>query len=104
MVTGQDVADFLGRGSDTQLVALAGEHVVIVNAMVRAYVRGKGYDALGEPADDVAAVITTATARLVVNPAQLDRESADGYSVSGSFHGFTLAELFVLNQYRKRAL
>lgn len=101
---GQEVADFLGRGDDDALVSLAGEHVVIVTAMVRAYTRGAGFDPTGQPAEDVAAVITTATARMVVNPEQTKRYQVADYSETPSvFQGWTLAETFVLNRYRKRA-
>ncbi len=100
---GQDVADFLGRGDDTQLVALAGQHVNIVGAMAHAYTRGGGFTAR-EPYDDVAAVIITATARLLPNPSQDVTSAIDDYSVRhGVFNGWTLAESFVLNRYRRRA-
>jgi hypothetical protein len=101
-VTGQDVADFLGQSDDMGLVALAGEHVDVITAMVKAYTRDNGFTA-GEPADELAAVITTATARLVANPEQLET-SVGGTYVRGGFAGWTLAETFVLNRYRKRAL
>lgn len=100
-VTGQDVADFLGQGDDTQLVALSGEHAVIITAMVQAYTRGNGFYG-GLPGDDLAAVITTATARLVANPEQL-RHTVGGVQFNEGFRGFTLAETFVLNRYRKKA-
>ena len=100
MVTGQQVADFLGRGDDTELVALAGEHVGIVTAMARAYTRERGFLG-GSPLEDVAAVIVTATARLVANPEQIANTSGP-FSVAGGFTGWSLAELFVLNRYRKR--
>lgn len=100
-VTGQTVADFLGAGSDPTLVALAGQHVPIITAMARAYTRDNGFTDAG-PADDLAAVITTATARLVANPEQI-RYSVGGVQLDG-FRGWTLAELFVLNRYRRRAL
>lgn len=104
MATGQDVADFLGRGDDAEFVALAGLHVPIVQAIVSAYTRGNGFTA-GQPAEDVDAVITTATARLAVNPESTKRESIDDHDITPAvFEGFTLAELFVLNRYRKRAL
>lgn len=103
-VTGQDVAAYLGRGDDTELVALAGQHVLIVAAMARAYTRGQGFESDGEPKADVAAVITTATARMVVNPEQTKRYQVGDYSEAPAvFQGWTLAELFVLNSYRKRA-
>lgn len=101
MVAGQDVADFLGRGSDTTLVALAGQHVGIITAMARAYTRGGGFD-LGFPLDDVAAVIVTATARLLANPEQIAHTISD-VTINGGFTGWSLAETFVLNRYRKRA-
>ncbi|OBB01714.1 hypothetical protein A5668_23280 [Mycolicibacterium fortuitum] len=101
MVTGQDVADFLGQGTDTTLVALAGQAVPIITAMVRAYTRDRGFTGT-EPADDIAAVITTATARLVANPEQIPTDIGS-VSIRGGFTGWTLAELFVLNRYRKRA-
>ena len=55
MVTGQDVADFLGQGDDTALVALAERHVAVIAAMAQAYTRGRGFFTDGEPAEDVAA-------------------------------------------------
>ena len=102
-VTGQDVADFLGRGDETALVQLAGQHVQIVTALARSYTRGRGFDEFGA-VDDVAAVITTATARLVDNPAQAVREKVGAVEETHTpFLGWTLAETFVLNRYRVRA-
>lgn len=96
-----DIAAFLGQGDNDQLTALAEEHLPLIVAMARAYTRGGGFD--GPLAnDDVAAVITAATARLVANPEQL-RYSAGSVSIQDSFRGWTLAETFVLNRYRKRA-
>lgn len=102
-VTGQDVADFLASGDRPEMVALAGQHVQIVTAMARSYTRGAGFTVLGEPFEDVAAVITTATARLVDNPEQKIEKSVGPVSSRGGFHGWSLAETFVLNRYRKRA-
>lgn len=100
-VTGADVAAFLGQGTNATLVALAEEHVVIVKAMVKAYTRDNGF--FGDvPGDDLAAVITTATARLVANPQQL-RHTVGDVTINDSFQGFSLAETFVLNRHRKRA-
>lgn len=99
--TGEDVAEFLAQGDNLGVVALAQEHTTIVRAMARAYTRGNGFQ--GEDvADDIAAVITTATARLVANPEQL-HYAVGSARISGAFKGWTLAETFVLNRYRKRA-
>ena len=105
MVTGQQVADFLGRGDSEATVALAGEHVVIVTAMAQAYTRGKGFDG-AEPKPDVEAVIVTATARLVSNPGQIVEDQTAGpfsQRVGVGFTGWNLAETMVLNRYRQKA-
>ena len=69
--------------------------------MAHAYTRGGGFTS-GEPYDDVAAVIITATARLLANPEQLD-STVGGVRTGGGFTGWSLAESFVLNRYRRRA-
>lgn len=101
---GQEVAEFLGGGDDPNLVALAGEHVLIVTAMARAYTRDAGFSAEhGECADELAAVITTATARMMTNPGGLAYDLPGTVSIRGGFTGWTLAELFCLNRHRKRS-
>ncbi|WP_454175250.1 hypothetical protein [Gordonia sputi] len=98
---GADVAAFLGQGDDDTLVALAGQHVTIITAMARAYTRGNGFtDA--EPNDEIAAVITTATARLVANPEQI-ATTTGSVAVNGGFTGWTLGERFALDRYRRKA-
>lgn len=100
MPTAQEVADFLGRGDDEATVAAAGETLPIITAMASAYTRGKGFSD-GQPNAEIDAVITVATARLMANPDQLDY-SVGGVRMAG-FRGWSLAELFVLNRYRRRA-
>lgn len=103
MVTGPDVADFLGQGDDADVVALAWLHVPLVTAIVRTYTRNKGFTSDG-PSDSLAAVIITASARLITNPAQAREERIGDYAVTpATFDGFTLPELMVLNTYRKRS-
>lgn len=97
----QRVADFLGAGDDPTLVALAGESVAVITAMARAYTRGNGFSGT-EPNDEIAAVITAASARLVANPEQLEQDVGTVWTRS-SFVGWSLAEQFVLNRYRVRA-
>jgi hypothetical protein len=102
MVAGQDVADFLGQGDDDTVVALAGQHLQIITAMAQAYTRGNGFSEQGEPNDDLAAVLVTATARLMANPDQTNYR-AGSVSYQSHFQGWTLAETFVLNRYRRKA-
>lgn len=99
--TAQRVADFLGRGDDPTLVALADESATIITAMVRAYTRSNGFIA-GQPNADLRAVITAASARLVTNPEQLAVD-VGSVSIRNGFNGFNLAEQAVLNRYRVRA-
>ena len=101
MATAQDVADFLGQGDDQTVIALAGEHLPIITAMASAYTRGVGFTA-GEPNEEISAVITTATARLMANPDQVQYKLGN-MSFQSFFNGWTLAETFVLNRYRKRS-
>lgn len=98
---GDDVAAFLGA-DDAALTTLADQHVQIVTAMVRSYVRGNGFYP-GAVADDLAAVIVTATARLLANPEQIASQTGP-VAVRGGFAGWNLAETFVLNAYRGRAV
>lgn len=100
-VTGKRVADFLGGGDDTNLVTLAGNHADVVTSFARAYTRGEGFTDDG-PNDEIAAVIITASARLVANPEQLSTDIGT-VSTRNGFSGFTLTEQIVLNRYRKRA-
>lgn len=100
-VGGLQVATFLGQGDDSGFIVLADQHVQIVTAMVRAYTRDQGFTG-NVPNDELAAVITTATARLISNPEQLD-QTVGAVSIRGGFQGFNLAETFVLNRYRRRA-
>lgn len=101
-VTGQQVADFLGQGDNSEAVTLAGDHAAIITALARSYTRGRGFIG-AEPAEDIAAVIVTATARLVANPEQLASDYGS-VSLRGGWQGWNLAEQIVLNRYRVRAL
>lgn len=80
--------------------------VPIVTTMAKAYTRGRGFDG-AEPNEDIAAVITTASARLAANGVGLMRKKVDDveyqFSLASSF-GWTLAEQVVLNRYRVRAM
>lgn len=101
-VTGTQVAEFLGGGNDSDLVTLAENHAQVLTNMCLAYTRGVGFTAEGVPNAQIASVIVTAAARLVANPEQIATD-VGGVSTRGGFNGFNLAELFVLNRYRKQA-
>ena len=100
-VDSDDVAAWLDRNSPPV------EQVVpIITTMAKAYTRGNGLTG-NTPNDEIAAVITTASARLAANTTQtLDRVKIDDVEreFRSSFQGWTLAEQIVLNRYRVRAM
>lgn len=108
--------EFMGRshalidGSDDWAYQAA-QHMRTVTEFVRGYTRGQGFTVIPDGdnfsgrydvPDDLHAVILAATARLINNPAQVEREGADGWYAVGSFQGFSLPELAVLHSYRRR--
>lgn len=82
------------------------EAISVVTVMARAYTRGHGFDG-AEPNDEVAAVITTAAARLAANGSQLSHSTMAGGQIQldlrSAFVGWSTAELATLNRYRVRA-
>ncbi|MCB0931656.1 MAG: hypothetical protein KDB71_07120 [Mycobacterium sp.] len=81
--------------------------VPLITAMAKAYTRGRGFDDDGDPSEEIAAVITTASVRLAANTRQTDHAQTMGEfseTVRSFFNGWTLAELAVLNRYRVRAM
>ena len=104
LVLAADVARFLGRDGDQNAIDLATEHLPIITAMVRRYVRGSGFDTDGIPDNDLAAVIVSSAARYVSNPSGTISETVGPFSVrQGIFNGWTLPELAILHAYRRRA-
>lgn len=86
---------------------MADTTVPLISAMARAYTRGRGFDQYFEPNEEIAAVITTAAARLASNSGQIAYSKTVGQASEEArswFTGWTLAELAVLNRYRKRAM
>ncbi|GAB4582171.1 hypothetical protein [Nocardia sp. IFM 10818] len=85
---------------------LAQQALDVITPMVRAYVRGNGFNPIGYPNEELAAVITTASARFASNPSQLEQYQQMGPFTGrvNGFRGWELAEIFVLNRYRKRAI
>ncbi len=78
----------------------------IVTAMVSEYTRGQGFTN-GVPTDGLRAVILSTAARLIANPRGLLLTEAVGpeqIEFRSAFNGFTTAELYVLNNYRQRAM
>ncbi|MCB0995554.1 MAG: hypothetical protein KDB21_10710 [Acidimicrobiales bacterium] len=101
-VTAADVVAALGRTGDAGALAQAEGLLPLVVALARSYTRGVGFEDEPDLPDDLAAVIVLACCRLVPNAAQLEREATESYQASGAFIGWTLAELVVLNGYRRR--
>ena len=80
----------------------AQEALKTVAEFVQSATRGEGFTVAGNPSSELAAVIITAAARLLTNPAQISRKEIPGISLLyQAFDGFTLAERMVLHRYRK---
>ncbi len=79
--------------------------VPLITTMAKAYTRGRGFTG-NVPNDEIAAVITTASARLSANGRQASYSTTAGsfaQDLRSFFSGWTLAEQIVLNRYRVRA-
>ena len=97
-----DVAQLMGQPDNPDLIAVIDQALETIYQLVSAYTRGVGFVG-GVPNPELRAVIRTATARLTANPEQVG-STVGGVTVAGGFNGWSLAELAVLNRYRKRAL
>lgn len=101
--TAADVAKFLGKGDEGNVVALAEVHLPLVTAMAKTHTRGIGFDEWDEPAEPIAAVIVSATARVTSNPNMLVSETIGDYSARYTrFVGWSIIELAVLDSYRRK--
>ena len=98
-----DLLDYLGdNGQQGQQLDKVQSHLNTVTAMVKAYTRGRGFTD-GIPADDLARIIISSTARLISNPTHTVTSQIDDYSVRHAISdGWTLPELAVLHTYRRR--
>lgn len=100
------VAKHLGRPGDIATEELAESHSLIVLEYVRGYTRGRGFT-VGELGEEVApgirAVIISSTARLTSNPEQVSYFQTGDYSERPAIlAGWTLPELAILNNFRRR--
>lgn len=104
--TASDVLTFLGQppAGAGQNLAPVERALHTATMMVKGYTRGRGFDDMGIPNEDLAAVIVSCAARLYSNPAGSGQEAAGPFQrTPGVFNGWTLAELAILNNYRIRA-
>ena len=101
-VEGRSVADLVGQGDSDSVVATATQCVALVQALASAYTYGRGFDDDGAPNGEIGAVITLASARLLANPEQLS-VGVGSVSIRNGFTAWSLAELAVLNRYRRRS-
>lgn len=101
--TVDDLGALLGRSvTDEQGQAV----LQIVTSVVKAYTRDAGF-VNGVPTDELRSVILTSAARLIAHPRQLGVSETLGpqsASFREGFVGFTVAERFVLDRYRVKAL
>lgn len=98
-----DVVTLLGTSPPDAQVAQA---LSVITNIAHAYTRGVGFTE-GEPNDEIASVIVTATARLLRNPSGLPVREQMGQIVvdyRGGWMGWSIGERETLNRYRVSAL
>ncbi|ORA17362.1 hypothetical protein [Mycobacterium arosiense] len=103
--TASDVATFLGPNITVD-TAQATSVIAVVTAEANAYTRGEGFTA-GVPNSDISAVILTASARLLSHPRQNQSYETFGPAIASfgaSLPQWSVAEKYVLDRYRVRAL
>lgn len=101
--TAIDLLKWLGQPTDdAALTAQAGQAITFATGMIDAYTRGRHATVGGFLRPGVEAVVLMVAARMLANPEQL-RHTVGSVAFNEGFTGFTLAELTVLNRYRKRA-
>ncbi len=91
---------------DDEALDIVKESVMTIVMLAYAYCRGQGFTMneagqVSTSKPDITAAITAAAARYTANPTGLEYR-AGTETVNGAFSGWTLAEQYVLNQYRKR--
>lgn len=100
--TVDDLAAFMGSPTTDGLAP----HLDLARAYVRTYTRGRGFDYSAPQnlvQDDLRNVILATAARSATNPTHATREEIGSWNrVPGHLDGFTIAEQFVLNEYRRR--
>lgn len=96
---------FVNRPGDPELMGLANAQLPVVEAFIHGYTRGRGFQAFGVlPAEPgLQMVMVSAVARLLTNPEGLKQYQLGDYMERPAvLNGWTLAELAILNRYRKR--
>lgn len=108
--TAAQVTAHLGWPSATlpaETTAAVTSAITVASMAARAYTRGRGFATVEDTpkvADDVHSVIVMTAARILANPTNSRRiESGSFNAAPGIFEGWTLAELAILNRYRRRA-
>lgn len=105
--TVEDVLTFVEDGASAPSNEQASQALEVASAMAVAYTRGAGKLPNGMWREGVGEVVLSAAARIVANPSGIQwRNQAGDFSAmrSSGFNGFTLAEQFVLNRYRKTSV
>lgn len=98
------MADYLGRTLDAQETRTAQLHLYQTANMVREYTRGAGFNPeFSEVATPLMAIIVSRAARSMANPTDLTSWSASGISQRPGRIDWTLAEIRVMDSYRRQA-
>lgn len=102
-----NLMDFIEGGPQPATVNQGITALEVASAMVLAYTRGAGKDHTGNWREGVGEVVLSLAARILGNPSGVSwRNQAGSFSQhrGEGVKGFTLAEQYILNRYRKRAI
>jgi hypothetical protein len=105
---GAEVLVFLGWPVEAHLVAQADVHAAQSATLARSYTRRRGF-AMDEDSNptveqDIAAVIVSSAARSLSNPSAAKNIEAGNFNEApGSFYGWSLVELVILQGWRRMA-
>lgn len=102
-----DVLTFTSDGPGTPDRDQAQQALDVAAAMVDGYCRGRARMSDGDWRPGAGEVVLSVAARILANPSGIQyRDQAGPFSISrqSGFTGFTLAEQYVLNRYRKAAI
>lgn len=100
-----DLADCAGVQATSEFHTQAQAVIQIVSALAASHTRGQGFTD-GEPADDLRAVILSASLRRLTDPTQTvtDRSMGPFSTTYRPNDGWSTWELATLNRYRQRAM
>lgn len=106
ILTTSELIEYVGA-TGRNVVAQATAAIAEAEAYVEGYTRGNHRTPAGSPRAGIKWVVLSVAGRILANPGKVSTKEQIGafsFYVGDGFNGFNLAELAILNRYRKRAI